>query len=85
MLVTVVPMLAPMIIGTAASTPNKPVPTRPTIVDVVTDDDCASTVASTPTHNPATGFVTLENSSSWMSLPRPLMPPSSSETPIRKR
>ena len=38
-LVTVVPMLAPMIIGTASSSDSDPAPTSPTIVDVVTDDD----------------------------------------------
>ena len=55
MLVTVVPMLAPMIIGTAASTVSVPEPTSPTIVEVDTDEDCASTVARTPANNPASG------------------------------
>ena len=45
MLVTVVPMLAPMIIGTASWTPSRLEATRPTIVAVVTDEDCTSTVA----------------------------------------
>ena len=37
--VTVVPMLAPMTIGIAYSRLKTPLPTNPTIVDVVTDED----------------------------------------------
>ena len=85
MAVTVVPMLAPMIIGTAASTGNNPVPTRPTIVEVVTDEDWATTVARMPTHSAAIGFLTLVNNCSWMPSPSDEMPPSSTEMPTRNR
>ena len=37
--VTVVPMLAPMIIGTAASTPSAPEATSPTTTDVLAEED----------------------------------------------
>ncbi len=55
MFVTVVPMFAPITIGTADATGRTPAPTSPTIVDVVTEDDCTSTVASTPAQRAATG------------------------------
>ena len=59
-LVTVVPMFAPMIIGTARFSGIVPAPTIPTIVAVETDDDCTSTVARTPTNSPANGLATVE-------------------------
>ncbi len=83
-LVTLVPMLAPITIGTAAPTLSTPEATRPTIVDVVTDEDWTSTVASTPTNRPAIGELTRVNSASWTSLPRAAMPSDSSPTPARK-
>ena len=83
--VTVVPMLAPMIIGTAASTLMVPAATSPTIVDVDTEDDWTSTVASTPTKRPARGLLTLSKSCSSTPLPRPLIPASSTDPPTRNR
>jgi hypothetical protein len=60
-LVMVVPMLAPMIIGTASSTLNVPDPTRPTMVAVETDDDCTSTVNRMPANSPEMGFATFSS------------------------
>jgi len=56
-LVTVVPMLAPMIMGTAEATPSWPDPTRPTIKAVVTDELCTRVVARIPTNSPRIGFI----------------------------
>jgi len=74
--VTVVPMLAPITIGTASSTPITPDATRPTMIDVDADDDCTSTVPRMPMHSAAIGFVAAENSRSWVSSPRSRMPAS---------
>ena len=84
-LVTVVPMLAPRIIGTAASTVSVPAPTSPTIVEVEADDDCISTVARIPAQRPAIGLSTLSSSPSWKPAPSAVMPASSEATPTRKR
>ena len=84
-LVTVVPRLAPITIGTASSIPTTPLATRPTITDVETDDDCTSTVARRPTHSPPIGLETPSNRPSTRSLPRFLKPPPSSSTPVRNR
>ena len=81
--VTVVPMLAPMIIGTAMSMSIAPAATSPTITDVDADEDWTSTVPRMPMHNPAIGLETLENSCSWVSWPMTLMPCSSDDTPTR--
>ena len=85
MLVTVVPMLAPMIIGTASGIASVPAPTKPTIVAVDTEDDWTSTVASIPTNSPASGFETLSKRLSVKSEPKDLIPDSSALTPTRKR
>ena len=85
MFVTVVPMFAPMIMGTAASTDRTPDPTSPTIVAVDTDDDWTRTVARMPAKRPAIGLATLVNSPSAKSLPKTLMPDSRDLTPTRKR
>ena len=84
-LVIVVPMLAPRIIGTAASTVSVPEPTSPTIVDVEADEDCTRTVARIPANSPATGLSTLSRSPSWKSAPSALIPASSDATPTRNR
>ena len=81
----VVPIFAPMTIGTAASTVRAPAPTNPTIVEVDTDEDCTSTVARIPAHKPASGLSTLSSNSCWKSAPSQLMPRSSAATPTRKR
>ena len=83
-LVTVVPMFAPMIIGIAASTLMPFVATSPTITDVEADDDWTSTVPRMPTQRPAIGLLTLENKRSCVSSPMILMPFSRAETPTRK-
>ena len=54
-LVTEVPMLAPMIMGTAALT-GTPADTRPTMMEVEVEEDWTSTVASTPIITPTIGF-----------------------------
>ena len=84
-MVTVVPILAPMIIGTANSTERDPDPTRATIVEVDTDDDCTRTVARTPTNSPAIGFETRSNKESVKSAPNAFIPDSSPFTPTRNR
>ena len=61
--VIVVPMFAPMIIGTACSTDRTPDPTTATIVAVVVLELWTSTVKSTPSARPANGFETPEKSS----------------------
>ncbi len=82
-LVTVVPMLAPITIGTAASTVRAPDATRPTMIDVVADDDCTRMVATIPTHRAASGLETREKRSSCTSpLMRPI-PCSRQVTPMR--
>mmetsp|Transcript_68764 Transcript_68764/g.143607 ORF Transcript_68764/g.143607 Transcript_68764/m.143607 type:complete len:208 (-) Transcript_68764:230-853(-) len=48
-LVTVVPMLAPMMMGTAGRTWSPPAETKATTMDVLVEEDCTITVASTPT------------------------------------
>ena len=55
MLVTDVPMFAPMIIGIAVFT-GAPADTRPTIMEVDVDEDCTRTVTRTPIINPTIGF-----------------------------
>ena len=59
---TVVPILAPMIMGTAASTPRAPEATKPTITEVLADDDWTRTVPRMPTNSPAIGLLTPSNS-----------------------
>ena len=54
MLVTLVPMLAPMIMGMAVCT-GAPAHTTPSIIEV--EDDCTRTVTRTPIINPITGLV----------------------------
>ena len=56
MLVTDVPMLAPMIIGMAVFT-GAPADTRPTMMEVEVEEDWTNTVTSTPIINPTTGLV----------------------------
>ena len=56
MLVTEVPMLAPMIIGMAVLT-GAPADTRPTMMEVEVEEDWTNTVTNTPIINPTTGFV----------------------------
>ena len=85
MLVTVVPRLAPMIIGTASSAPTTPEATRPTMTEVDTDDDWTSTVASRPTKRPPRGFETPSKRPSTKPAPMVLKPPLSSSTPVRNR
>ncbi len=84
MFVTVVPMLAPMIIGTASSIFSALAATRPTMTEVLADDDCTRIVPRMPMNSPASGFETVENSRSWVSAPIILMPVSSDDTPTRK-
>lgn len=51
-------MFAPITIGIAYSKLKTPLPTKPTIVEVVTEDDWTNTVANIPTNNPAKGLET---------------------------
>ena len=54
--VTVVPIFAPMIIGTAFSNDSAAVPTNPTTSDVVVEDDWITDVAKIPITSPTIGF-----------------------------
>ena len=54
--VIVVPILAPMIIGTALDTVNVPAATKPTVIEVVTELDCIIAVANIPINRPVKGF-----------------------------
>jgi len=49
-------MLAPIIIGMAASMERIPPPVRPTIIDVVVDELCIRLVARIPVNKPRKGF-----------------------------
>lgn len=84
--VTVVPMLAPMTIGTALDRGNgfSGAATRATIIDVVTDELWTRVVAKRPTTRPTKGFsVAVKND--WMtSSPRSLNPSPRPLTPRRK-
>jgi len=54
-LVTVVPMLAPMIIGIAFLMFRVPAAIKLTIMEVVDEDDCTIAVASNPVEKPTNG------------------------------
>ena len=84
--VTVVPMLAPMIIGTAFASGRgfSGDATRPTTIEVVTDELWTSVVASNPTIRATNGFsVALKNACS-RSPPNSRNPSLSPRTPVRK-
>ena len=68
MLVTEVPMLAPMTIGMAVSIGMLPPPTMATTNDVVVDEDWTRVVARIPTKRPSKGLDAL-------SIRLPTMPP----------
>jgi len=55
-LVTVVPMFAPIIIGTAFLMFSVPAAISPTMVDVVKDEDWTTAVERSPTANPTMGL-----------------------------
>ncbi len=57
MLVTEVPILAPIIIGIALATFKTPPPTRPTTMDVVEEEDWIREVARIPINKPTSGLV----------------------------
>ena len=67
-LVTEVPMLAPMTIGMAVSIGMVPPPTSATTREVVVDEDCTRVVARTPTKRPTSG-------SDALSIRLPTTPP----------
>ena len=56
MLVTVVPILAPMMMGTAFWMVKIPEATNPTTVQVVVDELCTRLVARMPMKRPTSGF-----------------------------
>ena len=68
-LVTVVPMLAPMMMGTALVTVSAPPATMPTTIEVVLDELWISEVASRPIIRPITGLVVVAISCSLNPLP----------------
>ena len=80
-LVTEVPMLAPMIMKTALRTESSFAPTRETMMEVVVEEDCTSTVARIPiSMRPETGLSTKSNILAESLPPRSLKP-----EPIRVR
>ncbi len=86
-LVTVVPMLAPMIMGTALATGMgfTGAATSPTIMEVVTDELCTRVVARIPTINPMKGLWVASKKLSRVSSPRSRKPAPRPLTPTRKR
>jgi len=71
----IVPTFAPRIIGTACWTDSAPDPTTATIVEVVVEELCTSTVNRTPSASPANGLFTPPKSCA-SSPPPPSMPAS---------
>jgi len=84
--VTVVPMFAPMTMGTALAIGSafSGAATSATIIDVVTDELWTSVVARTPTINAMNGFSVAAKNDSSTSRPRDLNPSPSPLTPTRK-
>ena len=60
-LVTEVPMLAPITMNTAEFTESSFAPTREMMMEVVVDEDCTSTVARMPIMTPLMGLSTTSN------------------------
>ena len=58
---TVVPTLAPRMMGMAPRMGSAPAPTAVTAMAVVVVDDWIRTVPSTPTHSPTQGFAAKAN------------------------
>ena len=79
-LVTEVPMLAPMMIGIAPSMVSAPAATSPTVIEVVVDELCTRLVARMPTRSPTNGFAVRAISSSANPFPKSL-----NDRPIRSR
>ena len=79
-LVTEVPMLAPMIMKTALRTESSFAPTREMMMEVVVEEDCTSTVARIPIMRPEMGLSTKSNILAESFPPRSLKP-----EPIRER
>ena len=84
--VTVVPMFAPMIMGTALASGSglSGAATSATTIEVVTDELCMIVVASNPTINPMNGFSVVRKKLSRRSLPSSSKPSPSPLTPSRK-
>ena len=84
--VTVVPMLAPMIIGIALARGSgfSGAATRPTTIAVVTDELWTTVVASNPTINPKNGFDVAAKKLWMKSSPSSRNPSPSPLTPARK-
>ena len=80
MLVTEVPILAPIIMGMALATFNTPPPTNPTTIEVVEEDDCIRDVARVPMNNPTSGLVVV-----WISVVDIPFPNILRELPINSR
>ena len=71
-LVTDVPMFAPMTMGMAPSMVSAPAATRATIMDVVVDELWTCVVASKPTKSPTNGLEVRSMSASAKPLPKSL-------------
>ena len=83
--VTVVPMLAPITIGTALASGSgcSGAATSATIIEVVTDELWTSVVASRPARRPTSGFSVAAKKLPIRSSPSSLNPEPSPLTPIR--
>jgi hypothetical protein len=68
-LVTEVPMFAPIIIGTAEPNDSVPEPTIPTITEVVVEEDWTRTVPRIPIASATSGFAVAVNKASDSSVP----------------
>ena len=83
-LVTVVPMLAPITIGIATPT-GRPPATRPTMIDVTVLDDCTRAVVRVPRSTPTKGFVAKAKSRSAPACPPTARRKPSPTTPTATR
>jgi hypothetical protein len=83
--VIVVPILAPIIIGTALDTVNVPAATNPTVIEVVTELDCIIAVASIPMNRPVKGFEVELINTLAKPVPKPLREQLKISIPKRNR
>ena len=75
-LVTVVPMLAPMMIYTACSSFSSPALRNPTTITVVAEEDWMAPVTTTPTSTPSRGWDVIFSNSFFSLEPATVSRPS---------
>mmetsp|Transcript_89084 Transcript_89084/g.252574 ORF Transcript_89084/g.252574 Transcript_89084/m.252574 type:complete len:237 (+) Transcript_89084:879-1589(+) len=84
-LVTEVPMFAPMMTGTASWELSCPAATRPTTMEVLVEEDCTSTVPRMPIMSPTTGFGMCPNSAPASFPPSTLKASAIRDSPTMKK